>query len=475
MSLPRGPHWPKMGVMRLRLLPRLPLPPLLLLAACRAPAERPSTGVAAGSDTAPTADTALTVDTAPLDDSAPSDDTAPEVDVEDVPQAPEPPLLTEQLCQLELDCETTVTAEKTSCNLRVIREDGTVDDDGAAVAWWRGRSSFWVAKHSYGIELRDEKGESRGADLLGMGSDPDWVIDGLYYDRLLVRDKLGYDLFRSFAKDGPTAAESALCELTLDGTYIGVVALVERIKRDDDRLDLDPANDGESFVMKQIDEDCFRWNTTTYGCFKLISPDDGDLSPNASATLTAFLDGWEAAVVADDPFAKSGGVLAYADMDSAIDLILIEELFKNEDCFYTSLHLWKDKGGTVRWVPWDLDMTFGQFPDYYDYGNPERWIQYRPEMWTVWTEHPDFHARLAARWAELRAGPLASDALHSRIDALQLIMGDAIDRNFEVWPIESIQYGSIFYPVTSYEDEDSQVRAWMDLRLAFMDANIGTW
>ena len=367
-----------MGVMRLRLLPRL----LLLLAACHAPSERPSTGVAAGSDTAPSDDTAPADDSAPLDDTAPRDDSAPDVDVEDVPEAPEPPLLTEQLCQLALDCDGAVSAEKTACTLRVTREDGTVDDAGPAVAWWRGRSSFWVAKHSYGIELRDEAGEPRGADLLGMGSDPDWVIDGLYYDRLLVRDKLGYDLFRSFAKDGPTAAESALCELTLDGDYVGVVALVERVKRDDDRLDLDPDNDGQSWVMGQIDEDCFRWNTTTYGCFKLISPDDGALSPDGSITLTAFLDGWEAAVVSEDPFAAVGGVPDYADMDSAIDLILIEELFKNEDCFYTSLHLFKDKGGTVHWVPWDLDMTFGQFPDYYDYGNPERWIQYRPSRWT---------------------------------------------------------------------------------------------
>ncbi len=394
--------------------------------------------------------------------------------VEDIAGPAEPDPL-DELCQLALDCETAVSAEKTPCTLSVQRQDGTLEDSGPAEAWWRGRSSFWVAKHSYGIELHDESGEPRSANLLGMGGESDWVIDGLYYDRLLVRDKLGYDLFQSFGGTERYAPQSALCELTLDGAYVGVVSLVERIKRDDDRLPLSEANDGAAFVMKQLDEDCFRWNETTYGCFKLLSPDDDDVDAAATAAIWEHLEAWEDAVQSANPLDEQSGVPAYMDLDSAIDLILLEELFKNEDCFYTSLHLWKDAGGTVHWVPWDLDMTFGQFPDYYDYGNPEAWIQYRPRMWSVLSDSPAFRARLAARWAELRDGPLQADALHDRIDHLQDILGGAIDRNFAVWPIDTIDYSGLFYPVSSYADEDEQVRAWLEIRLAFMDAHIAEW
>ena len=444
---------------------------LLILGACTAAA--PVAPSIKGATSSP-ADTAQEThaDTAEPEDTAIPDSGDPPV--EEVPGAPWTDPLTE-LCQIVLDCETALSGEKTACQVEVRREDGSLEDAGPAVAWWRGRSSYHVAKHSYGVELRDEAGEARSVNLLGMGGESDWMIDGLYYDRLLVRDKLGYDLFQSFAEEGRYAAQSALCELTLDGKYEGVVALVERIKRDDDRLDLSRENDGEAWVMGQGDKDCFRWNTTTYGCFKLMSPDDDDVDEAAAATMTAFLDGWEAANASATPFAEGASVLDYLDLDSAIDLILLEELFKNEDCFYTSLHLWKDAGGKVHWVPWDLDMTFGQFPDYYDYGNPERWIQYRPQMWTVLTEHPEFHDQMAARWAELRAGPLDTDALHARIDALQEILGPAVDRNFERWPIANINYGTLFYPVASYEEEDAHVREWMEIRLAFMDAHVGEW
>ena len=82
---------------------------------------------------------------------------------------------------------------------------------------------------------------------------------------------------------------------------------------------------------------------------------------------------------------------------------------------------------------------------------------------------------MAARWAELRAGVLAEDAILARIDAMQATMGDAIDRNFERWPIEQIGYGNYFYPVSSYAEEDAHVRAWLGERLRWMDENVAAW
>ena len=378
------------------------------------------------------------------------------------------------LCQLAMSCEHPVLSEdKTSCTLSVTDAEGEVWYAGPAVAWLRGRSSYSVPKHGYGIELHDDAGEDAEVDLLGMGSDSDWVVNGLYYDRLLVRNRVGFDLFQTFGGHERYAPQSALCELTLEGSYVGVVALSERIKRDGSRVDIE-ADDGEggSFVMKQNDEGCFYTNTTTYGCWKLIYPNEELLSEGSAAGITAYLSAMEAAVRSADPYDADTGVFAYVDMDSLVDIILLEELYKNEDCWYTSMHISKDRGGKIRFIPWDLDMTFGQFPDYYDYGDPELWIKYRPEWVQVMSGSPEFKLRLAARWAELRAGELSDAALNARIDAAQAILGDAIDRNFEVWPIEGINYGSLFYPVGSYADEDAHVRAWIAERTAFTDANI---
>lgn len=408
------------------------------------------------------------------DRESPEDPVDTGVAAEDLPasDAPEPEPFTEQLCQLTLDCPDGLIRDvRTACTLQVRTEAGDVQWDGPASVWIRGRSSASVVKPGYGVELRDEAGEDVGADLLGMGGEADWVIDGLWYDRLLVRDKLGYDLFRSWNDEGRTA-ESALCELTLNGAYYGVHALVERVERDDDRVDIDDGREsGLAFVLTQLDEDCFYTNTTTYGCWKLVSPDAEAMSPEGAAALTTWLTELEAAITAGD----ADGIWARVDRDSVIDTILLEEFFKNEDSFYTSMRSWKDTDGKLHFVPWDLDMTFGQFPNYYDYGNPHRWIQYRPPLWVAMAATPGFHDRLAERWAELRAGPLAQDAVFARIDALQAILGPAIERNFTTWPISGIDYAGLFYPVTTYDEEDDHVRAWIELRLAWMDDNVASW
>lgn len=416
------------------------------------PADTP----AAIADTSTVADTSIVADTSTADTEPPFDALG-------------------ALCQLTLACDRPplVEDDEIDCRFSVTDGQGTVWYDGAAVVWVRGRISVEAPKRGYGLELRDATGEDAEVDLLGMGSDSDWVLNGLYFDRLLLRNKLGFDLFQSFGGDERYAPQSALCELTLDGAPVGVYALTERIKRDGSRIDI--ARDdgsGGSFVMKQNDADCFYDNLTTYGCWKLVSPNENDLPESSAAGIRGFLAAMEAAVRSADPYDELTGVFAYVDIDSFVDIVLLEELFKNEDCWYTSMHIWKDQGGKVHFVPWDLDMTFGQFPSYMDYGDPELWIKFRPEWVTVMMASPEFKARLVARWRDLRAGVLADEALFARLDAAQAVLGEAIDRNFALWDIELINTSVPFYPVTDYAEEDAAVRRWISLRTSFMDAHL---
>lgn len=462
---------------------------LSLLLACEPASSKPATG--APSDTGAMHDDSgapdsPAVETGPTDSATDSStDSVPHTtdSVEHVGGADSDALAevdrTAMVCELELDCDEDVSEDsRTPCTLRVVGGDGVVDWDGPVVASYRGRSSASVPKHSYAIELRDADGNDASANLLGMGSEGDWILNGLYYDRLLIRNKLGFDLFQSWGDNERWAPQSAFCELRLNGLRWGVYALTERIERDDDRIDIaEDDGTGGTFVMKQNDAECFHTNTTTYGCWKLVYPDQDVISEEAATWLEAYLDGWEAAVASADPYDEATGVWSYVDMDSLVDTVIIEELYKNEDAWYTSLHMWRDRDGKIHFTPWDLDMTFGQFPyyPYGDYDNPEVWINYRPQLMSVMTADPVFKERLVARWAELRADSLSEEAIFARMDELQGILGDAIDRNFSVWPIESINYGSYFYPVSSYEDEDAYVRDWIPKRLAWMDANIADY
>ncbi len=423
---------------------------MLLLVACIADAERP-----AGHEPAAVAE--------PAPEEAPGG-----VEVE-------PYDYDAELCQAALDCPSGVTEEvKTECSLSIVSEGGEVHYDGPVGAWVRGRSSRSVPKHQYGVELWDATGAEMKADLLGMGDESDWILNGQWFDRSLVRNKLGFALFQSFGGKERYAPELRYCELTLDGQYNGVYTLGERIKRDPDRVDVAENDLGDSFVLKQDDATCFHANTTTHGCWKLVYPSENSITEEQARGVEGWLYSWEQATLGSEPFAAEG-IWAYVDEDSMVDIVLLEEFVKNEDFAWTSLHSWKDEGGKIHFTPWDLDMGYGVFLYYDSYGDPYSWIDYRPDMFAVPGTSDEFHARMASRWAELREGPMATEAILAHIDAYQSTLGEAIDRNFELWPIEEINYGGYFYEVSSYAEEDARVRDWVETRAAFMDERVGDW
>ncbi|GDX79818.1 hypothetical protein LBMAG42_16290 [Deltaproteobacteria bacterium] len=399
-------------------------------------------------------------------------------EAEPLPAAEQPPApdYDGQLCQLALECATVIgDGAQTECTFSVTTEPGEVQYDGLARVWQRGRSSRYIEKHQYGVELHDELGTDTNADLLGMGDESDWIVNGNWYDRSLVRNKLGYDLFRSFGGGVRYAPESRYCELTLNGDYEGIYLLQERIKRDGDRIDIDPdPGDGLSMVLKQDDDECFYMNQTTHGCWKLVYPNESTITAESSAGAAGWLAEMEDAVRRGDP-SDANGAWAYLDEDSFIDVLLLEELVKNEDFCWTSLHSWKDHDGLLQFTPWDLDMGYGNLANYEDYGTTDTWIDYRPELFALPGSAAETHTRMAARWAELRKGVLAEDAVFSRIDTMQATMGEALGRNLERWPIGEIGYGNYFYPVSSYDEEDAHVRAWLHERLIWMDAHVGQW
>lgn len=407
-------------------------------------------------------------------DSGPVDDPVDDP-VETIPDAEAPPL---GMCHVTLDCETKIPdGYKILCAMTVLDSDGDVYWDGDAGVELRGRSSLNAPKHQYSVELWDAEGNEASANLLGMGRESDWVLNGNYYDRSLIRNPLAYDLFRAAGQVGSAkaagqvryAAEHRYCDLSLDGEWLGIYSLMERVKRDDDRLDI-AADDGtgQSFILKLAESDYLHANNLGYGGWKVVYPSVPDASQQAG--INAWLDGFElAATTSPDQLAD------WVDVDSTIDLILLEELFKNNDAYFLSLILWKDLDGVMQWTPWDLDLSLGQ-PSYNDNENPASWILYRPTMPAAFSGIDGFDARLVARWAELRAGPWATDQILARIDTYQATMGaKAIARNFDVWPIDEIAFGDYLYPVSSYAQEDAAVRAWVAERADWMDTEVGLW
>src|SRR5262249_8061981 len=95
-----------------------------------------------------------------------------------------------------------------------------------------GMVSRLFPKLSYRLKLQAEDGTTRKQTLLGMPADADWVLQGPWLDKSLIRNAFSYDLARAM---GCEAMRTRACEVFLstsgnpvkEADYIGVYQLTE--------------------------------------------------------------------------------------------------------------------------------------------------------------------------------------------------------------------------------------------------------
>ncbi len=399
-----------------------------------------------------------------------------------VDAAPVPP---PALCQISIACDKAIPNEpKITCTFSLKDGQGVTEFDDHAGVELHGRSSLSFPKKNYSIELRDATGADEPTDLLQMGKESDWILDGMWADRSLMRNALVFDAFRGLG--GPHyAAKGRYCTMTLNGKAQGIYRLEEKIKRDDDRVDI-AADDGtgKSFVIKQDSGGAATLSIGDESHWELVYPNQEKATPAQLAGVQAWLNALGAAFTT--PKDPTTGLLTLLDRDATVDWMLVEEMMKNIDAYNLSVYFSRDAGAPARLIPWDFDLSLGQPTVQGDQSVPPNdqpggWIIHDTNLWRALAAVPDIVQRLGPRWRELRAGPLATAALLSRLDGYQVTLtADAVAQNFTIWPLAQINYNKTYspytlYPVTSYADEVAKLRAFLTARLTWMDAHIDAY
>ena len=379
------------------------------------------------------------------------------------------------LCQIALQCDQSIGDEpKIDCALSVMDSEGAAIYDDRAGIERRGRTSQGYDKPSYGLELRDPSGAEHPTNLLGMGAESDWILDGSWIDRSLVRNELVFALFRGFDRWAP---RGRYCELALNGEPRGIYRLGERIKRDDDRIDLpDDDGTGQSFVIKQDQEGALHWDVGEERNWKLIYPNQDRATEAQRRGVQDFLDELDRAL--HEPEASE--LFSLIDLDAAADFVIAQELAKSVDSYNLSLHLWKAPGTPAQLVPWDFDLSMGQPISDIRPGNDltSGWVWHRTLLSDGLSELPEFRARLAERWHDHRRGPLRDEVIFGWIDrALETLTPAAVEENFRLWPIEEVSFQQLYepyaiYPVSSHDQEMQRLRGWLLARVQWLDEHI---
>jgi CotH kinase protein len=389
--------------------------------------------------------------------------------------APAPAAAAEPLARVSVNVGGAIPDGKKKTARMTVRQEGRTAYRGRIGIERRGQSTQRFPKRAWSIELRDRRGDNRDVALLGMPADDDWILYAGYNDKTLMRNVIAYETARRM---GRYASRTRYVEVTLNGRYHGVYVLMEKLKLHKDRIELpEPA---------QLLEWTFGWQARTKGhSFRLPvsgyhivfeDPERSKLTRKRRTGIRGSIGRAERAIHARDFRHRTRGWRRHIDEAAAIDYLLINELFKNQDAFHASTYLARGAGGKWQLGPvWDFDISMGNST----YGPSSMlegsMLDKRSWAGRLYRDRALVKA-IAARWRALRAAGLRRQILRSvRGHARRLTSTGGAARNFRRWPV----LGRQVWPNppaavhrTTYGSEVAALRGWLVRRIAWMDDHV---
>ncbi len=367
--------------------------------------------------------------------------------------------------------------------------------DGQISIEIRGSSSQMFPKKQYALETQDIDGENLNVSILGMPAENDWILYAPYSDKSLLRNFLAYELARNM---GRYASRTRFCELVINGDYKGLYIFMEKIKRDNNRVDISKLDPDETtgddltggYILKVDKWDGENndgwWSASplpeydgTWYQYHYPKPDDivGEQKDYINNYITDF----ELLIASEAYNDPNAGYYDQVNLESFIDVSLMSEISKNVDAYRLSAFMYKDKDsedGRLTMGPiWDYNLAFGN-ADYYEGWDPAGWQMdvelggdgFKIPFWwyRIWNDET-FRNAFNQRWQELRQTVFSEEYIMNMIDSTIAIIDEAQIRNFQRWPILDQYIWPNAYVGGSYENEIDYLTDWITARLDWMD------
>ena len=353
---------------------------------------------------------------------------------------------------------------------------------------YRGASSYSkFDKKQYRIKFyKNSKENEKKVSLAGMGANSEWVLNGPYLDKTLIRNKLVYDLARELNGWAP---DTRFVELFVDGEYQGVYLAVEPVTNGESRLRLAEFGllSGETAYIVNRDridtgsEEIDTWGKTngyTYNALYIRYPSKNKITEKQKAYIQKDISEFEQVLYGKNFSDKRIGYQAYIDMDNWVDYFIINEFAMNYDAGNLSTYLYKELDGKLQLAVWDFNNGF----DNYQWFRTETDVLHTVEnSWfqRLWQDE-NFRDRVCERYRQLRETTLADEHIAEKIASYQEELGEAVDRNFKVWGYsfkENLLAGTskegTSRNIRSYEEAMKQLTDTIRERLAYLDKELG--
>lgn len=358
----------------------------------------------------------------------------------------------------------------------------------------RGQSSLSIfPKVGYSFETKDAEGNDMDTSFLNFPREEDFVLHGPYSDKSMMRNVLAMNLANNI---GGYHSRTQYVELFINDSYEGIYVLMERIKRDENRVDIARLREEDvegdeltgGYVFK-IDKGFPDWSSnfdivnrfgTKIG-FQHVSPNRSNITPEQEDYIESYVDSFEFAL---DRGSFGGKTFdEYIDVRSFVDHFIVKELAKDVDAYRISSFYYKEKdsdGGKMFAGPvWDFNIAFGN-ADYCEGGDPRGWMYSfncdlgNPFWWNSFMRSSIFTEELNCRWADLREGPLHLDSIMQFIDSQEELLKPNVDKNFDRWPVLNTYIWPNARVLPSFPSEINYLKQFVRERIGWMDFAINS-
>lgn len=307
----------------------------------------------------------------------------------------------------------------------------------------RGNSSGNYDKKQYLLKLIDEDEKSEKKNILGMGSDNEWILNVSFIDKSLLRNYLA---FVTAGEIMPYTPDVRFCEVVWKDKfgyrYEGVYLMMESIKVGKHRVDLPQYSENSHITPALLRRDRYNENGLmldnyatqngfTSGYLDIEYPNKEDITEKGVQNITEQVNRFEQALYADswDEFVKYRD---YIDMQSFVDYFILNEFFLNYDAGYNSTYIYMNYSGKLTMGPiWDFDQAMDNNAT--DTADLYTTAFHSAPWFDQMLQDTAFTNALIERYAELRKSILSDESIEAFVYQTIEYLGDAVKRDWARW------------------------------------------
>ena len=355
--------------------------------------------------------------------------------------------------------------------IQVLDDAGEVHFVGAAERiQGRGNDSWNQVKQGFGVKLTEY------ADILGMGSDNDYILIPGYRNTSWLTYRVVWDMAKELG--WKHALDYRMVQLYVDGRYWGLYLLAEKIEAGEARIPIVQSGRESSGYVFQYDnvdytEKDDRVVTNIGNSYTVVSP-----SFPSEKQIEYCLNLWnefEEALYSEDGYNSQGKYYTeYVDLESLAKQWLFYEL-NGEISIWSSIYYYKDGEGTesekiYAFHPWDVEHSYTNMEAAASPRLMKTRHAFTNGFWTAMASHEDFKEEVRRQWKECFLPVLEKLMSEKEIpneDGVGSLifyeneMRKASELNVLRWGTEQ--------DMTAKANE---IRTWMSLRIPYLSENL---